>query len=139
MALILFVGTDLTVLEGLAQTLAAAGERVRLTTSLYDIDLVEVTDPPLVAVVERGLAYEATRTGTGIPSLTLAHGGTLVLYHGIDDGPLTLPGALTRMVLADLTLPLERQRLVALVQTVAARERDRAAGTLTPRPEMWRR
>ena len=38
MALILFVGSDLALLEGLAQTLAAAGERVRITQSLHDND-----------------------------------------------------------------------------------------------------
>jgi hypothetical protein len=135
MALILFVGTDLTVLEGLAQTLVAAGERVRLAESLHDSELVAVSDPPLIAVVERALAFEAAGSGAGMPNLTLVHGGTVVLYHGADDAALPLPPALMRITLADLTLPLERNRLVALVRTVAQRARARGREFPPPQPE----
>jgi hypothetical protein len=124
MALILFVGSDLALLEGLAQTLAAAGERVQLAQSLHDADLVAADDPPLVVVVERALAFEAAGSGAGMPNLTLAHGGTVVLYHGVDDAAL-----------ADLTLPLERQRLVALIRTVADRARARGREFLPSQPE----
>jgi hypothetical protein len=135
MALILFVGTDLTVLEGLAQTLAAVGEHVRLAESLRDSEMVAAGDPPLVAVIERALAFEAAGSGAGMPNLTLARGGTVVLYHGPDDAALALPPALMRITLADLTLPLERQRLVALVRTVAERARASGRDFLPPRPE----
>jgi hypothetical protein len=135
MALILFVGSDLTVLEGLAQTLVAAGERVRLAESLRDSELFAATDPPLIAVVERALAFEAAGSGAGMPNLTLARGGTLVLYHGADDAALPLPAALMRVTLAVLTLPLERQRLVALVRTVADRARARGREFLPSQPE----
>jgi hypothetical protein len=135
MALILFVGSDLTVLEGLAQTLTAAGERVRLAESLRDSEIVTAADPPLIAVVERALAFEAAGSGAGMPNLTLAYGGTVVLYHGPDDAALPLPPALARITLADLTLPLERQRLVALVRTVADRARARGRDYLPPQPE----
>jgi hypothetical protein len=135
MALILFVGSDLALLEGLAQTLAAAGERVRLARSLYDSDLVAADDPPLVVVVERALAFEAAGSGAGMPNFTLARGGTVVLYHGPDDAALVLPASLMRTTLADLTLPLERQRLVALVRTVADRARARGPEFLPSQPE----
>jgi hypothetical protein len=135
MALILFVGSDLALLEGLAQTLAAAGERVRLAESLHDSVLVAADDPPLVAIVERALALEAAGSGAGMPNLTLAHGATMVLYHGADVAALALPPALMRITLADLTLPLERQRLVALVRTVADRARARGREVLPSQPE----
>ncbi len=135
MALILFVGSDLALLEGLAQTLAAAGERVRLAQSLHDSDLVTANDPPLVVVAERRLAFEAAASDAGMPNLTLARGGTVVLYHGVDDAALALPPALMRTTLADLTLPLERQRLVALVRTVADRARARGREFLQSQPE----
>jgi len=35
-----------------------------------------------------------------------------------------LPPAIARHVVADLTLPLERQRLLALVRTLSQRERE---------------
>ena len=135
MALILFVGSDLALLEGLAQTLAAAGERVHLAQSLHDSELVAADDPPLVAIVERSLAFEAAGSGAGMPNLTLAYGGTMVLYHGPDDAALPVPAALLRVTLADLTLPLERQRLVALVRTVADRARARGREHLPSQPE----
>jgi hypothetical protein len=135
MALILFVGTDLTVLEGLAQTLAAAGERVRLAESLRDSQILAASDPPLIAVVERALAFEAAGSGAGMPNLTSSLGGTLVLYHGQDDAALPLPPALMRITLADLTLPLERHRLVTLVRTVAERARSRGRDHLPPQLE----
>jgi hypothetical protein len=136
MALILFVGSDLALLEGLAQTLSAAGERVHIAQSLHDSELVAAHDPPLVAIVERSLAFEAAGSGAGMPNLTLAYGGTMVLYHGPDDAALPLPAALLRMTLADLTLPLERQRLVALVQSITARARARGHGDTPGPPEV---
>jgi hypothetical protein len=135
MALILFVGSDLALLEGLAQTLAAAGERVRITQSLHDNDPTTLADPPLVVVAERRLAFEAAASGAGMPNLTLARGGTVVLYHGADDAALALPAALMRTTLADLTLPLERHPLVALVRTVADRARARGPEILPSQPE----
>jgi hypothetical protein len=135
MALILFVGSDLALLEGLAQTLAAAGERVRITQSLHDNDLATLGDPPLVVVAERRLAFEAAASGAGMPNLTLARGGTVVLYHGADDAALALPAALMRTTLADLTRPRARPRLVALVRTVAERARARGREILPSQPE----
>ena len=55
-----------------------------------------------------------------------------MLYHGTDDVALPLPPSLQRLTLADLTLPLERQRLVALVQSVTARARSRGHGDVGP-------
>jgi hypothetical protein len=121
MASIVFIGSDLSLLEGLAQTFAAAGDRVRLAETLHDGAALAATEAPLVAVIERRIAVTALRSGPGMPYLTLAPGGSLVLYHGADDAPFPLPAALQRVTLADLTLPLERQRLVALVHTVADR------------------
>jgi hypothetical protein len=68
--------------------------------------------------VSRALAAEASSEMLGIP---LAPGGALVLYHSVGSQPSALPPALLRAVLADLTLPLERNRLVALVAHVQER------------------
>ncbi len=135
MASIMFVGSDLALLEGLAQTLAAAGERVRIAETLHDGTMLAAAEPPLIAVVERALALGMTATAVGGPGVALAPGGSVVLYHGADDGPLPLPATLQRATLADLTLPLERQRLVALVHSVAERARSRGRDQTQVPPE----
>ena len=129
MTQILLVGSDESLLEGLVQTLAAVGHSPRIAHSIADARDIATT-PPMVAVVEHGLVAEA---GTlGIP---LAAGGVYVLYHGAGDFQLTLPHALRRQVLAVLSLPLERNRLVALVQVVEERARAAGRGRDTEPPE----
>ena len=65
--------------------------------------------------------------------ISLAPGGALVLYSVSGKGPApVLPPALQRAVLANITLPLERQRLVALVQHVAERVRTTGRRRNTP-------
>jgi hypothetical protein len=135
MASIIFIGSDLTLLEGLAQTLAAAGNRVRIAETLHDGSILAAADPPLIAVVERRIALETTHGGIGTPAVALAPGGSVVLYHGTDDTPIPLPATLQRLTLADLTLPLERQRLVALVHSVDERFRSRGRDQTPTPPE----
>jgi DNA-binding NtrC family response regulator len=124
MASIVLIGTDHALLEGLAQTLAAAGYRIALADSTQDAAAAAVGEPPLVVIIDRATALRSPREA-GFPGIALAPGGSIVLYHGTDDAPLVLPPALQRLTLADLTLPLERQRLLALVQSVTARARSR--------------
>lgn len=131
------IGTDHALLEGLAQTLAAAGYRVQLADSLHDASTLAADDPPLVVVLDRATALQSPR-GVGLQGIGLAPGGSIVLYHGTDDVPLPLPPSLQRLTLADLTLPLERQRLVALVHSVTARARSRGHGDTAPPEERTR-
>jgi hypothetical protein len=53
-------------------------------------------------------------------AIQLAPGGSLVLYHSGDSADAT-PAALARSVVAELVLPLERLRLVALTKSLAGR------------------
>jgi len=121
---VLLIGSDHALLEGLAQTLAAAGVRVGLADTLHDAVLMASAEPPLLLLLDRASALASPRD-VGLSGIALAPGGSVVLYHGNDDTPSALPPSLQRLTLADLTLPLERQRLVALVQTVTARARSR--------------
>jgi hypothetical protein len=122
MTRILLVGAEHALLEGLAQTFGALGLSPSVAASLSDAREIAVHAPPLVAVVSRTLAADASADTLGIP---LAPGGTLVLYRSANHDPVALPPVLQRAVLADLSLPLERNRLVALVQRV----QDRAIAT----------
>jgi DNA-binding NtrC family response regulator len=120
MATIVLIGTDLSLLEGISQTLAAEGHRVTFSASVAESLAHGSSEQPLLAVVERSAAL----TNGDVLRLPLAPGGTLVLYRA--DGPAIppLPAALQRLVVADLRLPLERQRLVALANHVEERIRS---------------
>ena len=128
MATILLAGDDPALLEGLVQSLTALGHNPSVALSLAEArESATRGSAPLMFVVDRCLVDS---TGTEVLGVPLAPGGTLVLYRtpGSEAGTLSPP--LQRAVLADLTLPLERNRLVALVQHVE--ERARATGR-TPR------
>jgi len=135
MSAVVLIGSDHALLEGLAQTLAAAGYRVALADSIQDAGAMTAADPPLVVIMDRATALRSPRD-VGLHSIGFAPSASIVLYHSADDAPLVLPPVLQRLTLADLTLPLERQRLVALVQSVTARARSRGRGETPGPPEV---
>lgn len=120
---ILLVGTDVSLLEGLAQSLSAQGHGTRVASNFAEAREMTTTTPPLIAVIERSMA--ATSAGE-VLGLTLAPGGAVVLYGSREASGAAIPHILQRHVLAELSLPLERNRLSALVQHV--RERATAVG-----------
>jgi hypothetical protein len=137
MASIQLIGTDAALLEGLAQTLGAAGHRTSLGAS-FDAACGPDGDPPLLLVVERALALAAGgERGELLRAVPLAPGGALLLFrHGAAaDGEAALPAALRRTTLAELTLPLERHRLVALAQSVEDRARRAGRARTAAPPE----
>jgi hypothetical protein len=131
MTTILLLGMDAPLLEGLAQTLAAVGHRPRIATNTSEAAELAAAEPPLVAVVERelGLAH------ADVLRLPLSPGGAYVFYRVSPDPVAPLPPNIQRVVLADLALPLERNRLVALVQHVAERVAATGRGTRNTPPE----
>ena len=118
MTQILLVGTDLPLLEGLAQSFGVLGFKPIVAQSLIEAREVAAQRPPLVAVVSRALAAQSAADTLSIP---LAPGGALVLYRSVGSQLVTFSATVQRAVLADLTLPLERNRLMALVQHVEHR------------------
>lgn len=133
MATVLLLGGDESLLEGLAQTLAAAGHPAVVAGSLGDALALAAADPPLVTVVERSLALDHVE----VSRLRVKPGGALIVFHTVGAKATPLPPALQRQTLADLALPLERQRLVALVRSLASRAlrvgRDAPADAEEPR------
>ncbi len=119
---VLLVGSDVALLEGLAQTLSGLGHRTAVARSLTEAREVAVARPPLVLVVDRALA---SSSGADLLTVPIAAGGARLLYRPAATSPATLVPMLQRAVLADLTLPLERHRLSALVQSIG----DRAKAT----------
>ena len=131
MATILLVGTDVPLLEGLVQTLAAVGHNTRLASTLAEAMEAAALEPPLVAVVDRMLIQPMSDP----LRLQLARGGTIIVYRPEGATAAALPVSIQRAVLADLTLPLERQRLVKLVQYVEGRARPTGRDVLPTPPE----
>jgi DNA-binding NtrC family response regulator len=119
MATILLVGGDTALLEGLAQSLAAAGHRAHIAPTATEAVEAARLDPPLVGVLERDLVL---RDASAL-HLQLLHGGARMLYRATGRDAPALSPALQRAVMADLELPLERHRLLALVQRVVERAR----------------
>jgi len=114
---VILVGTDAALLEGLAQSYASSGFTPHVVPSLVDACELAAESAPIVAVVSRDMALQSAGDAMAIQ---LAPGGSLVLYHGGDSADAT-PAILARSVVAELVLPLERLRLVALTKSLAGR------------------
>lgn len=120
MTQVTLVGSDLALLEGLAQSLSALGHQTTVAGSLVEARELAAAAPPLVLVADRTLASDA---GAELLSVPLINGGARLLYRTAASPLAPLLPALQRAVLADLTLPLERHRLAALVQSIGERAR----------------
>ena len=118
--IVLLVGDDAALLEGLAQSFAAVGYAPRVVTTMPEARDAASAAAPLLAVVDIELAAKSSADALAIP---LAPGGALVLFHSAGDERPVISPTLLRSVMADLTLPLERNRLMALAQHVQERVR----------------
>jgi DNA-binding NtrC family response regulator len=132
MAYVILIGTDAALLEGLAQSLAAVGHRPYVTASLVDARDHATAHPPLVMIIDRMLASSA---GAEVLALPTVAGGARVIYRTAAMSAAPLLPALQRAVLADVMLPLERQRLSALVQSIAARAKTTGRASRVEPPE----
>ena len=133
MTYVMLVGRDLALLEGLSQSLAGQGLRFTVSARLDEAREIATAHPPLILVAERGMASDA---GAELLALPIAGGGARILYRAASVPPAPLLPALQRAVLADLTLPLERQRLAALCQSVSDRARTTGRAPRDTPPDM---
>jgi hypothetical protein len=121
----LVVGSDEGVLEGIAQALGAAGHRAHVARSIAEAAAVLTEIEPLVLMVERRWAADPE-----FLHLRLPPGCAVVLYRHDQSPAPVLPAMVQRQTLADLLLPLERQRLITMVQRLT--ERAVATGRAKP-------
>lgn len=119
MANVVLLGTDPALLEGIAQTLAAAGHTLILVDDQTDLLAVARAAGTTVLVTERSLLL-APDVAERLPASLGAN--ALIAFHTDatrdDADQSAVSQRLHRLVLADLCLPLERHRLVALVRCV---------------------
>ena len=126
MAKVILVGSDAALLEGLAQTLLGFGHEVSFAGTIAEVAGTHGMDPPAIGVVSAEALFSA---GLG-STLPLAAGGALIVYGTSHADRPVLPTRLQRSTLAYLVLPLERHRLIALVQSFDTR--SRATGRSVP-------
>lgn len=119
MAKVILVGGDVALLEGLAQTLLGFGHEVSFAATVGEIAGTHLVDLPAIAVVSAQALFNA---GFGA-TLPLTSGGALIVYGVSHEDRPILPTKLQRATLAYLVLPLERHRLLALVQSFDTRSR----------------
>ena len=119
MAKVILVGADVALLEGLAQTLLGFGHEVLFSATIGETAGAWNEDWPALAVVSSD-ALKNEELGTTLP---ITPGGALIVYGKSHAEKPFLPTKLQRATLAYLVLPLERQRLMALVQSFDIRSR----------------
>ena len=118
MASILVVGPDTALIEGVAQTLIGAGNHVAVSRDIPEALESLRGSRPLLALVE---CEELQSRGSMLQNV-VSQGGAVLAFH-CDDDDSRLPHKVKRSTLAELKLPLERQRLLALVKYVENRAR----------------
>jgi hypothetical protein len=117
--MILLAGGNTALLEGLAQALASTGLRVLVAHSADEA--VQLARTPTVITIAAREMVSDPDPERNILRGVVAGGGELITYREAGDTSRALPAPVARHVLADLVLPLERTRLVALVDRVASR------------------
>ena len=125
MAKVILVGADVALMEGLAQTLIGLGHDVSFAVTVAEAAGSLSENLPALAVVSCQALEEA---GMGM-TLPLTPGGAMIVYGTSHDDRPFLPTKLQRATLAHLVLPLERHRLVALVQSFDNRSRTTGRST----------
>jgi hypothetical protein len=126
MASLLIVGTDSVLIEGIAQTLTARGHELFYAPTFADaLDTVGVARP-LVVLVERS-SIDEIRMTLRVP---LASRGAFLVFHAEGTTNAPLPHRVQRATLAELELPLETQRLLALIRYVENRAHTLGADSL---------
>ncbi len=112
MAKILLVGSDVALLEGLSQTLTGSGHDVCIAGSIDEAADACRDGAPNIAVVSN----DALTSPRATALLPLSTTGALIVYTTEPVERPTLPTRLQRATLGHVVLPLERQRLIALIQ-----------------------
>ena len=119
MCRVILVGSDVALLEGLAQTLVGCGHDVTFAATISESAAL-IAGEDAAIVVASTEAVEAAGAGATLP---LTNNSALIVYGKSHGEHLFLPPKLQRSTLAHLVLPLERQRLLALVQSFDSRSR----------------
>jgi DNA-binding NtrC family response regulator len=116
---VILVGADIALLEGLAQTLLGCGHEVTFAATLTEAAGIMTGEEAAIVAVSTEALEDAGHGAT----LPLTANSALIVYGKSHGEHVFLPPKLQRATLAHLVLPLERQRLLALVKSFDSRSR----------------
>ncbi len=129
---VLIVGGDPAVQEGVLQSVRAGGLAAEWCPDLScALDAVEESSP-VALVVQAALAAEVSELRSFAPT----SGGAVILFHDSPGARSPSAQSFGRSVIAEMTLPLERARLVALLTHIVARARHTGRDRRSPEPPL---
>lgn len=127
---VLIVGGDSAVQEGVLQSVRSAGLVAEWCPDVPSALDAVAEGPPVALVVHADYA----RAGEELRHLAPAPGGAVIVFHDIEQAPRPIEASLGRAVIAELRLPLERTRLVALLSHLVTRARITGRDRRPPEP-----
>ena len=116
---VLIVGGECTVQEGVLQAVRAAALRAEWCATADSAREAALESPPTALVVHVDIA----RDGDAARQIPLKSGGAVILFRDGDQTGASAGQVFGRTVVAELRLPLERARLVALLSRIVERAR----------------
>jgi DNA-binding NtrC family response regulator len=116
---VLIVGGEAAVQEGVLQAVRAAGMRAEAFADAEAARDAASGDPPMAVVVHLDVA----RRAESAKQIPLRPGGAVILFRDGESAGASAGQAFGRTVVAELSLPLERARLVALLNRLVERAR----------------
>jgi hypothetical protein len=116
---VLIVGGDPAVQEGVLQSVRAAGLDAEACPDVRCASDAAAESPPVALVVH----IDHASTGEELRRMALLPGGVIILFHDSDRAGASSRQSFGRAVIAELRLPLERARLIALLNRVVERAR----------------
>jgi hypothetical protein len=129
---VLIVGGDSTVQEGVLQAVRAAALRAEWCATADSAREAALESPPTALVVHVNIAGQGERAR----QIPLKSGGAVILFRDGDPVGASAGQVFGRTVVAELTLPLERARLVALLSRIVERARITGRDRHAPDPPL---
>jgi DNA-binding NtrC family response regulator len=129
---VVIVGGDAALQEGVLQAMRSAGFRAEAFRDAASARDATADAPPLALVVH---VNEARRSGAAT-QIPLRPGGAVILFRDGEHTGASAEQAFGRAVVAELSLPLERARLTALVSRIVERARVTGRDRQPPDPSM---
>ncbi|HEX9565330.1 MAG TPA: hypothetical protein VF981_15220 [Gemmatimonadaceae bacterium] len=132
--MLLIAGSNPALLEGLSQSLTRTGSGVLVAHTLDEAEDLRAQHRPVLVIVERAL-LASCEPGHPFIGGVVPSGSALVTYRESGQAATTLSPGLSRLVVADLELPLERNRLTALAEHTLSRARTVGRSSPVTGPE----
>jgi DNA-binding NtrC family response regulator len=129
---VLIVGGDSVVQEGVLQAVRAAGLRAEWCPTGESAREAAADVPPTALVVHVDIAGDADRAR----QIPLRSGGAVILFRDGERSGESAEQVFGRTVIAELSLPLERTRLIALLNRIVERARITGRDRRIPDPPL---